>query len=260
MYKDLILEQQKLKKEAYISLKDSERLDDLDSKYKEIFIKINKKDIEAINENKTNVFVFHNHNMAYYCWKKAFLDGKIGKGNLLLHFDSHRDLKIPGKKELEDFDKQESLEKYAAEKLWITDFIFPAIKEEIIDEVVWVEPEHMELGIGPKLLKKVFFDVERVGFSLKEGIPITTIRAEDILDNIKDKKILLDIDIDYFSCTENPKNIVSEEEIKENIEKLFLILKNIKPEIVTIALSPDYVPYEQIEFISGLLIKKLEEN
>jgi hypothetical protein len=275
MYDDLVLKQQKIKELANnLDSKDKEKLDILDEKYYNTFVKMNKKDIELINKNKTNIFTFHNHNLAYYCWKKLSLGGKLQNNNLLLHFDSHRDLTIPKIKEINSYkeyinnlktekDKLKVVEHYATNKLWIADYIFPAMKENIINEIFWIEPDNMQLGIGPKLLKNVFFDKEKIGFTLtpNNNIPITTMHAKDIQKNIKDKNIILSIDIDYFSCTENPKNIATKQEIISSINKITSTLKKIKkPEVTTIALSPDYVPYDQIEFIKTELEESIKKT
>jgi|TARA_B100001971_G_C18238934_1_gene569372 hypothetical protein len=278
MYSDLITRLQKLKEEGYnITNKDvdsKKRLDCLDKEYKEILNTINKKDIEAINKTKSDIFIFHNHNLAYYCWKKLFLDNRLNKGNLLLHIDAHRDIKIPIQKDIDDFKrKSEELEKtenklkvtedYTLNKLWIDEYIFPAIKEEIISEILWIKPKHLKLGVGPDFLEKLFFDKEKNGFAShqKDNIPITTLYSEDLLKKQIIKDIILNIDLDYFSCREEPNKIATKEEIEKSVNNLFSIFSkaNLKPKTITISLSPDYVPYNQIEFIKDLIKENIKK-
>jgi len=280
MYKNLILKQNKIKELGHRilnlnknhSLEDAnKKLNQLEETYKELFDLINKEDITNINKNKSNIFIFHNHHLAYYCWKKSVLDKKIGKNNILLHFDAHRDIKVPNFKEINDLNEySERIEKvknkidcvkgYVLDKLWIDNYIFPAIKEGIIDEILWVAPDFIKLGIGPKLLKKVYFDKDKNGFAEKAGVLIETLYLSELIKRkIKNKKIILNIDIDYFSCKEHGK-IATEQEIERSINDVFSVLDKLKPDLITIALSPDYVLYEQIDFIEKMLVEKFRRT
>jgi len=243
----------------------NKEIDKLENLYKKTFDLINKKDISKIDNNKSRIFIFHNHHLAYYCWKKLFLDGKLGKNNLLLHFDAHRDIKVPNFKEINDFNEYQKVKNridftkdYVLDKLWIDNYIFPAIKEGIVNEVLWIKPDNIKLGIGPKLLKKVYFDKKMDGFISKQGgVPIETIYLKDLK---KSKKTILNIDLDYFSCSGLGGESLSKEKIVKKIDNMFFAFDrlDLKFEVITIALSPEYTPGSQIEFIEEKLKEKLK--
>jgi hypothetical protein len=85
----------------------------------------------------------------------------------------------------------------------------------------------------------------------------------DELPKVK-KNVVLDIDLDYFSCTgfdtfSAPLPAFSIDEIKRSVTKLAQQLSqaNIKPELITVATSPNYTPLEHIFVLPDLVQAEL---
>ncbi|HLC96475.1 MAG TPA: UPF0489 family protein [Candidatus Nanoarchaeia archaeon] len=262
MYFELVREQERLRELAHHA--DESAVEVLEKQYTQIYNEINSKDIADIDKNTSCLFFFHNHNLAYYCWKKLFLEGKLGEGNLLLHFDSHRDFDVPDAHQKNMFMQYASgkisLREYCLTHLWITDYMYPAVTEGLINEIIWVEPDHLKLGIGPQLLPKTFFDIGQGGFTSRKGVPLTPLHLADIIVPSFKKEVILNIDYDYFSCRAEPKYVATHAEITDSIQKLSRFISSIRSKTVTVSISPDYVPLEQIDFIDSNLRKALEKS
>lgn len=145
---------------------------------------------------KKNIYyrlhLIENHNEAYYLWKKhKFM-------NLpLVHFDAHLDI---------TFDYQKNIN--------IANFLYSAIKENIITELFWVIPGFK------KDFNKDIFSIKNLLFKLKSQDPYTIMYNSKIkfdyglirtklcgiplyictIDKLPffNKPVLLDIDVDYF--------------------------------------------------------------
>ena len=49
------------------------------------------------NKNEKDIFIFDNHNHAFFFWLAAYLQEKISPGSTLLHIDQHTDMRKPSK-------------------------------------------------------------------------------------------------------------------------------------------------------------------
>lgn len=171
--------------------------------------------LEDIYRPKQKIFIFDNHNHAFYFWHLAHVQNPSYKlPATLVHIDQHKDSRIPG----EILSKKDSLDmekvfRYTNEILNVGNFIPPAFKTGMIDEMILVD-------------------------------------SEATLDNFKmpasDKTILLDIDVDFFA---------PELDYIGNQKKMNLIRKLLpKADIVTIATSPFFIDQKlAIKLINEML-------
>ncbi|MDF2379516.1 MAG: UPF0489 family protein [Candidatus Gracilibacteria bacterium] len=114
------------------------------------------------------IYVFDNHNHAFYGWCEGLMAGWFQKGATLVHVDAHYDDAVPPNIEV-NIDDLKDVFRYTNEVLQIATFINPALELGIFDEVRnYVESK--EFGVA----------------SLELG---------------EQKQIVLDIDLDVF-CTE----------------------------------------------------------
>lgn len=113
------------------------------------------------------IILFDNHNHAFYFWLEAYNKWKISKWCTLIHIDEHSDMRDPWiyPKEEEYLDLKKVFE-YTNHTLNVWNYIIPAKKIWIIDEIVQIRNE----------------------YNLKEF---------DI-NNYKNKKIILNLDLDFF--------------------------------------------------------------
>lgn len=85
-----------------------------------------------------DIFIFDNHNHAFFFWLAGYLQGKIEPGLALVHIDQHSDMREPA--EYPDFvlEKKLSLQKvfeYTNLKLNVGNFIQPALRLGLFSEI-----------------------------------------------------------------------------------------------------------------------------
>lgn len=120
---------------------------------------------DSLIDNKTGkmkrVYLFDNHNHAFYFWCKALGEGIFKRGTTLVHVDQHKDTREPKNYDV-NTENIEDVKRYTNEVLNVGSFIKPA----------------MEKGIFSDL------DIIDSTYSLNKEIP---------------KDYVLDLDLDFFS-------------------------------------------------------------
>ena len=89
------------------------------------------------------IFLFDNHNHAYFFWYLAREKDYIKDNNTLIHIDEHADTRDPGEYLMQP--ESQDLEKvfhYTNFVYNVGNYIIPAQKEGIIDEVIQVRSEY----------------------------------------------------------------------------------------------------------------------
>lgn len=201
-----------------------------------------------------NVFLMEDHNEALLRWRKTCQRRKI-----LVHIDAHFDfawiadkdpLEVLNIKSISDF-------KTAAKKtpFWnfsgkgkdelthIGNYIYPAIKEDIVKEFYWVVPD--AFFSSRKRINRLKREIDSIiTFNSKQGsplkwqgdylisdicnIPLIICRLKDLPKFEED--VLLDIDVDYF--IDNEKAWLYPDEFIKILKE-----KGLKSDLVTIAYS-----------------------
>ncbi len=89
--------------------------------------------------NNIEVYLFDNHNHAFYFWYLAKYNNLIKENNLLFHIDEHSDMRIPKeiikKSDLDDINK---VFDYTNFLLNVWNYIVPAIENNLFSEVVQI--------------------------------------------------------------------------------------------------------------------------
>ncbi len=85
-----------------------------------------------------DIFIFDNHNHAFFFWWRAFKHGKISPGQLLVHIDQHSDMRQP--ESLPDFNLNPQVDlktvfDYANYVLNVGNFIQPALQTGLFSQV-----------------------------------------------------------------------------------------------------------------------------
>ncbi|HLO51729.1 MAG TPA: UPF0489 family protein [Kamptonema sp.] len=172
---------------------------------------------------KIPFYIMEEHHEAFFIWHYAIAEGWIGnKKNTLLHVDEHSDLMLPTLKSSlksvnENFQK---LLDFTYNELSIANFIYPAIYQGMFNEVYWLRQNHEPNFRQPKKMYIHSYKGEGKRFQLKSKLDLnllfnsdyksfttTPITVKDVLSaeasqesQSADKSIVLDIDMDYFSC------------------------------------------------------------
>lgn len=122
-----------------------------------------------LSNDKADIFIFDNHNHAFYFIYEQVFRNRIPKGLKLVHFDQHRDTRKPdvlfrqinpSKQDLKDFfgfdisglDEVSQLDKafyYTNAVLNVGNFIYPLIEEGIVEDAVMMTSSYeMENNIA----------------------------------------------------------------------------------------------------------------
>lgn len=135
-------------KKIYVaSLKDGE-LSDVELGSEIVFSEIDEEELEhdsiglknyiKLKNYRCPVYIFDNHNHAYFFWfielKRKTYDSQIQ----LIHIDQHKDMRSP-EKEIELDTSIEQVFKYVNFDLNVGNFIVPALKNKMISEVIIID-------------------------------------------------------------------------------------------------------------------------
>lgn len=170
-------------KKIYVaSLKDGE-LSDVELGSEIVFSEIDEEELEhdsiglknyiKLKNYRCPVYIFDNHNHAYFFWfielKRKTYDSQIQ----LIHIDQHKDMRSP-EKEIELDTSIEQVFKYVNFDLNVGNFIVPALKNKMISEVIIIDstegfnrsefPDEYVLDIDIDIFSK---DMDYIDWNLK---------------------------------------------------------------------------------------------
>ncbi|MDG3582870.1 MULTISPECIES: UPF0489 family protein [Galbibacter] len=210
-------------------------------------------------KNKATIplFIVEEHNEAFYIWINFLKHRKDKKNYTLLHFDDHSDMttlrvNTPLENVFEWSDKK--LSRFTYEELTIASFIKVASFIGVFNKIIWCKVDH-------KVKMKKDFFITSYNNDAKNLISGNQLDANPLLNNphqivnyeivgLKDfeehdaKKVLLDIDLDFFSCIIQPEN--NNEIIIEVSEEEYLNFNHDK--------------YHPIRFICNSIQSRVHEN
>jgi len=179
-------------------------------------------------QKKIPVFVFDEHNEAFYYWQRTRIEGHLRKAVDLYHIDAHDDMGRPSRFQT-SIHFRSPLQKteldyflsFAHDELTIASFIFPAVLSGLLRNVYFVFPKWRKFkpakknysissafGEGKVLKYTIKPDastdpmVEKAYPDLKQ-FRYVAVEAEKLPKN---KKVILDIDLDYFACRDSIQN------------------------------------------------------
>lgn len=107
------------------------------------------------------LYVFDNHNHAFYFWCKSLLEGRMKRGKTLVHVDQHKDMRRPKCTDV-DIDDMDDVFEYTNKQLNVGNFIVPAIENKIFEDVVIVDSSY---SLSQKIPDDIVLDVDLDFFS-----------------------------------------------------------------------------------------------
>lgn len=187
---------------------------------------------------KVPLFLFEEHHEAFFVWNYSVMNKLIEPfGNLLLHVDEHSDMCIPQFTDsINSVTKNlRCLYEFTYSQLTIANFIIPAVYKGIFNQLYWLYQSNNEgkldrdflvysLGDEGKILKiNKNYDLGMLAVYnpyIRNAIfqPITT-----QTESLKNKSVVLDIDLDYFSCNSSSEHYKGKLEVTEEQYNLFNI-------------------------------------
>ncbi|MGL5830785.1 MAG: UPF0489 family protein [Candidatus Altimarinota bacterium] len=175
-----------------------------------------------LSKSPSHIYIFDNHNHAFYFWHQERLLGNISPHSTLVHVDQHRDTRIPAHfLHQDDYNNLEEIYRYTNSMLNVGNFIPAGVKSEVIKDVIFLDSQ------------KSFEDFKIADYQ--------KLSAE--------KKLILDIDIDVFA----PELDFIDNQLKLKAIQELLPLAN----AVTIATSPFFIDQQlALEWIKKIFQSK----
>jgi hypothetical protein len=200
---------------------------------------------------KINTFLLEEHNEAYIAWHYALEHNLISlnNNNVLLHVDEHSDL-ASNQFKTSVYDTNFLLDKvknFTYNEVGIAGFIVPAILLGMFNEVYWVKQTHNKNSAG--FYEMFARSYNSCGKKLKCN-KISNAEGIDVVNSNSDLKrfnyylcgieaitplqqVILDIDLDYFSCSGEPSKLnevyieITKTEFQEFNEDKYHALKHL---------------------------------
>ena len=200
---------------------------------------------EYFEEIYSNIWIMHNHKWAFYCWEQYRESNDIP--SILVHLDYHWDA-------CNDYSENEST---------IRDMNLKDIKDVLIEDTNIRKDSFIAPAIIRGYINRIDFHCYQkdnaIGFdadflSRYNAIENVCENIEDLVQNIGDKEIILDIDLDIFNTLGSRMGkLWSKEDIESYIHKITPLIKQAK--IITIAMSYGFSGSdEDVENLTKLVV------
>ncbi len=187
---------------------------------------------------KVPLFIFEEHHEAFFVWNYSVINKIIqASNNVLLHVDEHSDMAVRGFNKTINLSNNDLklLHDFTYTELTIASFIVPAIYQGIYNQIYWLYQSNNE---GKKSRKSIVYSQNEEGKILKTentgdldlrmlsfyNSSFRTFQFEPITtecEKLARQLLVLDIDLDYFSCNNNSYYCKGKLEITEEAYSLF---------------------------------------
>ena len=134
------------------------------------------------------VYVFDNHNHAFYFWMKSMQKGLFNKGCRLVHVDQHKDMRKPEEYDVDVF-------RYTNKVLNVGNFIQPALKKEIFSDIDIIDSSY---GFDIEVDGEYVLDIDLDIFSKDMDYIPYDFKLNKIKDLIKGAKVITIATSPYF--------------------------------------------------------------
>ena len=165
-------------------------------------------------------FIIEEHHEAFIVWNYAIQKGLLPiRDNCLLHIDEHADMGTPRFNEsIHNLNGiMDKIIDFSYKELNIASFIIPACYCGIFNCVYWVRQIHGKTKYRPeKMIVRSYNQAGKKLISRKEKYVNKEVNSDmsfydyylHTLEQLpSNKKVVLDIDLDFFSCTGNPNEL-----------------------------------------------------
>lgn len=111
------------------------------------------------NYREKDVYIFDNHNHAFYFWIKSLNQGIFNKGCKLVHIDQHKDMRDPESYEV-DINNIDDVFRYTNYVLNVGNFIKPALHHNVFSEAVIIDSTYgFELDVDGEIVLDIDLDI-----------------------------------------------------------------------------------------------------
>lgn len=144
-------------------------------------------------EDKT-IYIFDNHNHAFYFWIKSLKNKEFNKGCKLVHVDQHKDMREPNHYNV-NIDSLNDVFMYTNQVLNVGNFIQPALKKEIFSQVTIIDSSY---GFDAKIDGEYVLDIDLDIFSKDMDYIPYDFRLNRIKELIQGAKVITIATSPYF--------------------------------------------------------------
>ena len=127
-------------------------------------IEVKAKGLENLVQYKfgdKTIYIFDNHNHAFYFWMKSLKNNEFNKGCKLVHIDQHKDMREPQDYTV-NIDDLDDVFRYTNEILNVGNFIQPALKKGIFSDAIIIDSSY---GFDIKIEGEYVLDIDLDIFS-----------------------------------------------------------------------------------------------
>ncbi|HSQ88508.1 UPF0489 family protein [Romboutsia sp.] len=153
-----------------------------------------------------DVYIFDNHNHAFYFWIKSLNQKHFSKGCKLVHVDQHKDTREPENYNV-DIEDIDDVFRYTNEVLNVGSFIKPAIKHNIFSELIIIDSSYgFDLNIEGEYVLDIDLDI----FSKDMNYIPYNIKISKIQELIKGAKVITIASSPFFIDQEYAIKVLKE--------------------------------------------------
>ena len=149
--------------------------------------------VEYKIDDKT-VYVFDNHNHAFYFWMKSLKQQHFTKGCKLVHVDQHKDMREPMNYEV-NINDMDDVFRYTNKVLNVGNFIKPSLKHKVFSEAIIIDSSY---GFDMKVEGEYVLDIDLDIFSKDMDYIPYEFRLNKIKELIKGAKVITIASSPYF--------------------------------------------------------------
>ncbi|NMS91460.1 hypothetical protein HGQ85_16180 [Clostridioides difficile] len=161
--------------------------------------------VEYVLGNK-KIYVFDNHNHAFYFWLKSMMNDEFTRGCKLVHVDQHKDTREPKNYDV-DINNIKDVFRYTNEVLNVGSFIKPALKHKIFSELIIIDSLYgFDLDIEPEFVLDIDLDI----FSSDMDYIPFDFKLDKIKNLIKKAKVITIATSPYFINQEYAIKVLKE--------------------------------------------------
>lgn len=161
--------------------------------------------VEYVLGNK-KIYVFDNHNHAFYFWLKSMMNNEFTRGCKLVHVDQHKDTREPENYDV-DINNIEDVFRYTNEVLNVGSFIKPALQHKIFSELIIIDSLYgFDLDIEPEFVLDIDLDI----FSSDMDYIPFDFKLDKIKNLIKKAKVITIATSPYFINQEYAIKVLKE--------------------------------------------------
>ncbi|RDY23007.1 hypothetical protein CHF27_010470 [Romboutsia maritimum] len=158
------------------------------------------------NIDKKDVYIFDNHNHAFYFWMKSLNLEHFTKGCKLIHVDQHKDMREPENYDV-DILSIDDIFRYTNNVLNVGNFIKPALEHNIFSEVVIIDSSY---GFNLDIEGEFVLDIDLDIFSKDMDYISYDLRIKKIQELIKKAKVITIASSPFFIDQEYAIKVLKE--------------------------------------------------